>query len=99
MHPFYYSSNNTIRTSIYYKDLFFLSDDETIRFYPSMFFQLSDLITYFGYLVYDRLVTKCPDLKVNFTFSDVGPQARELCKNWLYKIASIRGKIILTWFY
>lgn len=68
------------------------SDDDIIRFYPSMFFLLSDLITYFGHLVYDRLVTKSPDLKVNFTFSDVGPQARELCKNWLYKIASIRGK-------
>ena len=51
-----------------------------------MFFLLSDLVTYFGDLVHDRLVTKCPDLKVNFTFSDVGPQAKELCKNWLYKI-------------
>ena len=67
-------------------------DEEIIDFYPTMFFLLSDLVTYFGDLVHDRLVTKCPDLKVNFTFSDVGPQARELCKNWLYKIASIRGK-------
>ena len=65
-------------------------DTENAAFYPSLFFLLSDLITYFGHLVYDRLVTKSPHLKVNFTFSDVSDQAKEICKNWLYKIASIR---------
>ena len=64
-----------------------------VTFYPSLFYLLSDLVTYFGYLVYDRLITKSPDLKVNFSFFDVGDQAKELCKNWMYKVASIRGKI------
>lgn len=67
-------------------------DEQSLAFYPSMFFSLADSVSFFGQLVYDRLVTKCPDLKVNFSFSDVSDQARELCKNWLYKIASVRGK-------
>ena len=40
--------------------------------------------------MYDRLVSKCPGLKINFSYNEVSPQAKELCKNWLYKIASIR---------
>lgn len=61
-------------------------------FYPTLFFLVTDVISYFGELVYDRLVSKCPDLRVNFSIGDVSPQALELCKNWLYKIASVRGK-------
>ena len=38
------------------------------------------------------LVSKCPGLKINFTLSDVSETAKELAKNWLYKIASIRGE-------
>jgi hypothetical protein len=43
-------------------------------------------------------VSKCPDLKVNFTVADVSETAKELCKNWLYKIASIRGSNFSTIF-
>jgi hypothetical protein len=69
-----------------------LSSQKLNNFFPTLFFLASDVISYFGQLVYDRLVAKCPDLKVIFSFSDVSPQAKELCKNWLYKIASVRGK-------
>jgi len=41
--------------------------------------------------LYFVLVSKCPGLKVNFTLADVSDTAKELCKNWLYKVASIRG--------
>ena len=50
-------------------------------------------MSYFGRLVYDRLVAKCPGLKINFSYDEVSPQSKELCKNWLYKIASIRELI------
>lgn len=63
--------------------------DKTVE--SCVFFPVTDLMTYFGKLVYDRLVSKSPQLKINFSYEDVSPQAKELCKNWLYKIASIRG--------
>ena len=61
--------------------------------YPTVFFAVADLISSFGQMVFDRLVSKSPQLRVNFNFEDVSSQAIELCKNWLYKIASIRGNI------
>ena len=67
-----------------------LSDTDQLHIYPTKFFLVTDLVSYFGQLVYDRLVSKCPDLRVNFSYSDVSSQSNELCKNWLYKIASIR---------
>ena len=67
-----------------------LAPERFTTLYPTIYFLVTDVISYFGRLVYDRLVSKCPDLKINFTYNEVSPQAKELCKNWLYKIASIR---------
>lgn len=61
-----------------------------------VFFLVTDSISFFGKLVYDRLVSKSPQLRINFKYDDVSPQARELCKNWFYKIASVRGEKVLT---
>lgn len=56
-----------------------------------VFFLITDSMSFFGTLVYDRLVSKSPQLRINFKYEDVSPQAKELCKNWFYKIASVRG--------
>ena len=62
--------------------------------YQCVYFSVTDLITFFGKMVYDRLISKCPTIRVNFSYEDVSAQAKELCKNWLYKIASVRGMYI-----
>merc|ERR1711953_521108 len=66
------------------------ADDYLNSDFDRVFFAVTDILSFFGQLVYDRLVAKSPGLKINFSLEDVGLQARELCKNWLYKIASIR---------
>lgn len=82
---------HVVKTTIQLTKSLSLSESTTpLKMYPLVFFLVTDLVSYFGRLVYDRLVSKCPDLKVNFTFNDVSVAAKELCKNWLYKIASIR---------
>lgn len=62
----------------------------SLRSFPSRFFLLADFINRFGQLVYDRLIAKCPGLKMNFSHEDTTVQAQELAKNWFYKISSIR---------
>ena len=66
------------------------SDEDMNDCFDLVFFSTTDVLSFFGKLVYDRLVAKSPGLKVNFSLNDVSLQAKELCKNWLYKIASIR---------
>ena len=65
-----------------------LSPDSISRLYPKLFFLITDCLTHFGKLVYERILHRCPPLQMNFTFDDVSDQAKELCKNWLHKIAS-----------
>ena len=67
-----------------------LSNSKADSSFELTFFAITDIISFFGQLVFDRLVAKSPGLKVGFSLEDVTMQARELCKNWLYKIASIR---------
>ena len=67
-------------------------DPTSMRFYPAVFAMLIELIDYFGQLIYDRLVSKCPGLRVNFSPADVSDVAQEIAKNWLMKITSIRGE-------
>ena len=66
------------------------SNTDSSSSFELAFFAIADIISFFGQLVFDRLVAKSPGLKVGFSLEDVTMQARELCKNWLFKVASIR---------
>ncbi|XP_077595458.1 VPS35 endosomal protein-sorting factor-like [Stigmatopora nigra] len=73
-----------------------LSDTSVIRFYPSKFVLITDILDTFGRLVYDRIWTLCSDprpLPESFTVDDVNDTAKETCLNWFFKIASIRELI------
>lgn len=48
--------------------------------FQTIYFSVTDLISFFGKMVYDRLASKCPTLRVNFCYEDVSAQAKELCK-------------------
>lgn len=77
-----------------------LVDTSVIQFYPSKFVLVTDILDIFGKLVYDRLRTKAeyivPGSKTtsmlpeNFSPDMVSESAKETCRNWFYKIASIR---------
>ncbi|XP_076750545.1 VPS35 endosomal protein-sorting factor-like isoform X2 [Xylocopa sonorina] len=77
-----------------------LVDTSVMAFYPSKFVLITDILDIFGKLVYERLKIKAeyykPGSKVptslpdNFTPDMVPENAKETCRNWFYKIASIR---------
>ncbi|KYM95630.1 UPF0505 protein C16orf62 like protein, partial [Cyphomyrmex costatus] len=77
-----------------------LVDTSVMTFYPSKFVLITDILDIFGKLVYERLKIKAeyykPGSKVptslpdNFTPDMVPESAKETCRNWFYKIASIR---------
>ena len=81
-----------VKLSIQLATMLASADDFLSSDFDRVFFAVTDILSFFGQLVYDRLVAKSPGLKINFSLDDVTLQARELCKNWLYKIASIRGE-------
>lgn len=65
-----------------------LSDTSSvIKFYPSKFVLVSEILDRFGRLVYDRIAQKRGTGNVPLTVLE---KASEMCKNWFYKIASIR---------
>eukprot|EP01088_Endostelium_zonatum_P002802 TRINITY_DN1359_c0_g1_i2.p1 TRINITY_DN1359_c0_g1~~TRINITY_DN1359_c0_g1_i2.p1 ORF type:complete len:942 (+),score=217.40 TRINITY_DN1359_c0_g1_i2:79-2904(+) len=77
-----------------------LSDTNVIKFYPSKWVLITEILDTFGDLVYRRIlnrsnvtdpvtgtVTKLPP---DFEPKDVPDIARETCRNWFFKIASIR---------
>ncbi|KAK3583633.1 hypothetical protein CHS0354_039460 [Potamilus streckersoni] len=80
-----------------------LADTNVIQFYPSKFVLVTDILDTFGKLVYDRLHDKAQyippgsgvpvKLPENFTPDQVPETAKETCRNWFYKIASIRELI------
>ncbi|XP_077304990.1 VPS35 endosomal protein-sorting factor-like isoform X4 [Lithobates pipiens] len=74
-----------------------LSDTTVIRFYPSKFVLITDILDTFGKLVYERIMSMCTDnqsaLPANFTTDYVNDTAKETCLNWFFKIASIRELI------
>ena len=65
------------------------NNDSNIEFYPVKFFYLSDLISQFGKMVYSRIISKCPGLKMNFSADDVTESAQELARNWMLRIDGI----------
>lgn len=77
-----------------------LVDTSVMAFYPSKFVLITDILDIFGKLVYERLKIKAeyykPGSKIptslpdNFTPDMVPENAKETCRNWFYKIASIR---------
>jgi hypothetical protein len=80
-----------------------LIDTKVIQFYPSKFVLITDILDNFGYLVYDRIrrkstiilpgASKPVMLPENFTSDQVPDSGKETCRNWFFKIASIRELI------
>eukprot|EP00002_Diphylleia_rotans_P012179 TRINITY_DN2382_c0_g1_i2.p1 TRINITY_DN2382_c0_g1~~TRINITY_DN2382_c0_g1_i2.p1 ORF type:complete len:995 (-),score=236.10 TRINITY_DN2382_c0_g1_i2:586-3570(-) len=75
-----------------------LCDTTVIRFYPSKFVLVTEILDTFGKLVYDRLFKKGSDnekipLPEKFSAKLVSESAKETCRNWFFKIASIRELI------
>ncbi|XP_041474018.1 VPS35 endosomal protein-sorting factor-like isoform X1 [Lytechinus variegatus] len=80
-----------------------LADISVIQFYPSKFVLITDILDTFGRLVYDRIRKKSTYLPpgsstpqvlpVHFTPEQVPNSAKETCRNWFFKIASIRELI------
>ena len=80
-----------------------LADISVLPFYPSKFVLITDILDTFGRLVYDRLKEKAVyipagsgiplKLPDNFTPDQVPESAKETCRNWFFKIASIRELI------
>jgi len=78
-----------------------LGKNDVPPFYPSLFVLVSEVLETFGSLVYQRIkekgetidpVTGKVDRRLGdkFTTRDVNDDAKETCRNWFYKIASIR---------
>lgn len=78
-----------------------LNSVSVMKFYPSKFVLVTDLLEDFGSLVFDRLMDKAASsssirrtsaspLPANFRPSQVPEAAKETTRNWFYKIASIR---------
>ncbi|KAK0076450.1 hypothetical protein PV326_010778 [Microctonus aethiopoides] len=75
-------------------------DTAAIAFYPSKFVLVTDILDIFGKLVYERLKLKADyhksesklstSLSDNFNPDMIPENAKETCRNWFYKTASIR---------
>ncbi|KAK5575392.1 hypothetical protein RB653_010652 [Dictyostelium firmibasis] len=68
-----------------------LSDTSLIKFYPSKFVIATEILDTFGNLVYDRIKKRLQSSKESKNHEILlKEQAKETCRNWFYKIASIR---------
>lgn len=77
-----------------------LGEHRVPRFYPSMFALVTEILDTFGRLVFERLKAIADEehkrlggkgpLPDAFIAADVGAEARETCRNWMYKTACIR---------
>ena len=70
-------------------------DTTVIRFYPSMFVLLTEVLETFGKLVFERLKLRSEEIQGktladDFSSKDVAIEAKETCRNWFYKTACIR---------
>ncbi|XP_073982583.1 VPS35 endosomal protein-sorting factor-like isoform X2 [Rhodnius prolixus] len=78
----------------------FLVDTSVVSFYPSKFVLITDILDVFGNLIYERLWNKADyrqdipgTLAITPNANSVSESAKETCRNWFYKIASIRELI------
>lgn len=78
-----------------------LRDTSVPQCYPSVFVLVSEVLDTFGRLVFERIRRKAVDIdpsngkplwKLGDQFSpdQVSAEAKEMCKNWIFKISSIR---------
>ncbi|KAL6057485.1 Trafficking protein particle complex subunit 6B [Balamuthia mandrillaris] len=77
-----------------------LLDNSVIKFYPSKWVLITEILDTFGDLVFKRILNRASvrdatsgnkvPLAENFDAKDVSETARETCRNWFFKIASIR---------
>mmetsp|Transcript_12765 Transcript_12765/g.19318 ORF Transcript_12765/g.19318 Transcript_12765/m.19318 type:complete len:1005 (+) Transcript_12765:49-3063(+) len=78
-----------------------LSDTTVIKFYPSKWVLVTEILDTFGRLVFQRIRNRSVSfdkdgkgppkaLPDNFKPEEVSADARETCRNWFFKIASIR---------
>src|SRR3989338_5229234 len=76
-----------------------LSDTSVIKFYPSKWVLVTEILDTFGDLVFQRIRQRSftpanggppTALPEDFTLDQVNEEARETCRNWFFKIASIR---------
>lgn len=69
-----------------------LVDTSVLQFYPSKFFLITDILDIFGSLVYERLKSKADSQTSRSKDGETNnsESALETCRNWFYKIASIR---------
>jgi hypothetical protein len=74
-----------------------LADTRVIQFYPSKFVLITDILDNFGKLVSDRIMEKSVGpgerLPDDYTPDMIPDSAKETCRNWFFKIASIRELI------
>jgi hypothetical protein len=80
----------------------FAAEARVPAFYPSMFVLVTDVLDTFGRCVFERLRSAAVEeqarmgsarggaLPEDFAAGDVGAEARETCRNWIYKTACIR---------
>jgi len=70
-----------------------LSDTSVVKFYPSKFVLITEILDTFGKLVYERIASRTEGKSKSKTFDKtdfISDQTKETCRNWFYKIASIR---------
>jgi len=73
-----------------------LLETHPFTFYPSKFVLITDILDNFGRLVFERIAERGEirllnhQLPDNFKTEHVSETARETCRNWMYKIASVR---------
>lgn len=73
-----------------------LLETHPFTFYPSKFVLITDILDNFGRLVFERIAERGEihlmnhQLPDNFKSDQVSETARETCRNWMYKIASVR---------
>ena len=80
-----------------------IGDISVLQFYPSQFVLITDILDNFGKLVFERILDKSitvtagsntpQPLQKNFTPEEVPETAKETCRNWFYKVSSIRELI------